>query len=62
MSAYTTNRDSKSGYARINFCPYYFEQLDLDDVVRINGNKDLPPEHRADLRKYVVNKGSSITL
>ncbi|KAG5654895.1 hypothetical protein KAF25_005852 [Fusarium avenaceum] len=57
MSAYSTNRDSKSGYARINFCPRYFEQPDLDKVVRDNSNKSLPIKHRANLNNYERNKG-----
>ncbi|RKK94484.1 hypothetical protein BFJ68_g15147 [Fusarium oxysporum] len=55
--AYTTNKDKDSGYARINFCPLYFETPNLDQVIEDNSKKDLPVEHRADLRNYVRNKG-----
>jgi hypothetical protein len=57
MSACTTNRDSKSGYARINLGPYSFQQPNLDQVIRDNGKKDLPIEHQANLEEYVRNKG-----
>jgi hypothetical protein len=56
--AYTTNKDKDSGYARINFCPLYFETPNLDQVIEDNSKKDLPVEHRADLRNYVRNKGA----
>ncbi|KAF4339668.1 killer toxin subunits alpha beta [Fusarium beomiforme] len=55
--AYTTNKDRDSGYARINFCPRYFRTPNLDQVVSDNSKRDLPIEHRADLRNYVRNKG-----
>ncbi|KAF4420538.1 Killer toxin subunits alpha/beta [Fusarium austroafricanum] len=55
--AYTTNKDAKSGYARINFCPRYFAAPNLDQVISDNSRKDLPIEHRADLSNYVLNKG-----
>ncbi|CVK90377.1 uncharacterized protein FMAN_08779 [Fusarium mangiferae] len=57
LMAYTTNRDSGSGYARINFCPAYFELPNLYQVVKDNSNKELPIEHRANLNNYYKNKG-----
>ncbi|KAF5651741.1 killer toxin subunits alpha beta [Fusarium sp. NRRL 25303] len=56
LMAYTTNRDSGSRYARINFCPAYFELPNLYQVVMDNSNKELPIEHRANLNNYYKNK------
>ncbi|KAG7412232.1 hypothetical protein Forpe1208_v008718 [Fusarium oxysporum f. sp. rapae] len=47
--AYTTNKDQKSGKARIAFCPNYFLEPDLLKVIDENSKKELPLEHRADL-------------
>ncbi|KAF4952552.1 hypothetical protein FGADI_6623 [Fusarium gaditjirri] len=49
--------DQKSGKARIAFCPNYFLEPDLHQVIDENSKKGLPIEHRADLNNYVRNKG-----
>ncbi|RGP66172.1 glycoside hydrolase family 18 [Fusarium sporotrichioides] len=55
--AYTTDKDHDSGYARINFCPRYFELDNLDETIKKNSGKDFPLEHRANLNSYIKNKG-----
>ncbi|KAF5681220.1 glycoside hydrolase family 18 [Fusarium heterosporum] len=55
--AYTTDKDEDSKYARINFCPRYFELANLDQIVKENSKKSLPVEERANLENYIRNKG-----
>ncbi|KAF4996966.1 hypothetical protein FGRMN_4184 [Fusarium graminum] len=55
--AYTTDKDKDSKYARINFCPRYFELSNLDEIVKDNSGKDLPMSRRANLENYIRNKG-----
>ncbi|KAI2626440.1 hypothetical protein GGR54DRAFT_590978 [Hypoxylon sp. NC1633] len=53
--AYTSQKDSKSGLARINFCPRYFNAPDLGD--QISHFKSADPEDKADMENYCFSKG-----
>ncbi|KAK1448624.1 hypothetical protein CMEL01_07939 [Colletotrichum melonis] len=54
--AYTTNYDPMYGIARINFCPRYFAQGDLSDVIKNGNDKSLGPLWYANLDNYLPNK------
>ncbi|KAH0528266.1 hypothetical protein TsFJ059_003151 [Trichoderma semiorbis] len=57
--AYTTNMDAKNGVASINFCPNYFYQHTLDQLITLNANLRLPAEIYADMNNYDSNQGST---
>lgn len=54
--AYTTNNDTDSKLARINFCPRYFTAMDLGDAIK-EGKRDLMgPEWMYNVQTYMMNK------
>lgn len=57
IHAYTVNRDSESGLARINFCPSYFSMSNLDASMKHGNDKSMPESWWANLNTYVPNKG-----
>ncbi|KAI1282375.1 hypothetical protein F5Y07DRAFT_237858 [Xylaria sp. FL0933] len=54
--AYTTNRDSDSGIARINFCPLYFMTLDLDTAIKNGKDSSMGSEWVYNVDSYMMNK------
>ncbi|RYP18792.1 hypothetical protein DL765_003727 [Monosporascus sp. GIB2] len=54
--AYATNRDADSGLARINFCPRYFQTLNLKDAIDNGNDPSLGPEWQYDVGTYMMNK------
>ncbi|KAL7929500.1 hypothetical protein V8C35DRAFT_315430 [Trichoderma chlorosporum] len=57
-TAYTTNDDAKYGIARINFCPKYFSQQTLDQVIKSYANLELPWQIFTNMDNYYRNQGS----
>ncbi|KAI1504900.1 hypothetical protein F5X99DRAFT_330494 [Biscogniauxia marginata] len=55
--AYTTNKDADSGLARINFCPRYFQTLNLNDAIDNGNDPGMGPEWQYDVGSYMMNKG-----
>ncbi|KAI9170782.1 hypothetical protein HJFPF1_00255 [Paramyrothecium foliicola] len=56
VHAYTSNKDEKSGLARINFCPLYFGSQNLDDMMKFGGDKSMGEDWWTNLENYIPNK------
>jgi hypothetical protein len=59
--AYTTNKDADSGLARINFCPLYFLQPSLLEVI-VDGHGERDPRKKWSMETYQGNKGKNARL